>query len=454
MELGGAEAVDSALDTFKMGLSHLVKVVEDGGLEALDNTRFVGFLQEFERTRNQLSLVDHQSVRDAQRRDLTGELCHSSLSRALAATLRISPAEAGRRVRAAETLTERMSMTGQPLAPVRPYLAAAQRDGEVSPEQVDIVERALARVDRVGFDPDQLAWGEQQLAEWAGQFGPKDLRRLAEQVVDGIDPDGTLPDDKLQQDRRHFSLHQTRDGGYAGEFRLTAEAGMKLQAVLGPLAPLRVNTVATEDGRRVEEPDARTYGQRMHDALEQVCDRLLRSNAAVPDAGGTPATVIITFDLQDLLAKTGYAVTSDGTLVPTEKALQLANAADVYFAAVTAKGEVLRLGRQRRIATRSQTIALIARDSGCSFPGCETAPEYCERHHVVPWNEGGATNLDNLTLLCRYHHHNFLGKGWDCQINPDGLPEWRPPWHIDRQRRPMINNRIRSSIAAQTHRRQ
>ncbi len=96
--------------------------------------------------------------------------------------------------------------------------------------------------------------------------------------------------------------------------------------------------------------------------------------------------------------------------MPTEKALQLANAADVYFAAVTAKGEVLQLGRSRRIATRSQTIALIARDKGCSFPGCDTAPEWTERHHVIPWAEGGPTDLDNLTLLCRYHHHNFLSQ--------------------------------------------
>ena len=125
----------------------------------------------------------------------------------------------------------------------------------------------------------------------------------------------------------------------------------------------------------------------------------------------------------------------------------------MYFAAVTATGEVLQLGRSRRIATRSQTIALIARDSGCSFPGCDTAPEWTERHHVIPWVEGGRTDLDNLTLLCRYHHHNFLAKGWDCEINPDGLPEWRPPWWVDRERKPMINNRIRSAMAAASSRR-
>ena len=454
MDLGGADAVDAAFDALIVGYEHLLKLVEDGGLEAFDDTRFVAYLQGFERFRNRLALADHQSVRDAQRRDLAGALCHASLPRALAATLRLSVGEAGRRVRAAEAMTGRMSMTGQPLAPVRPHLAAAQRDGEISAEQVDLVERALAKVDRVGFDPAAVERGEEMLARYATQFGPKDLKRLAERVVDDIDPDGTLPDDTLQADRRHVSLHPTRDGGYAGEFRLTAEAGVKLQAVLGPLAKRRLNTTETAEGKPVEEPDSRTYGQRMHDALEQVCDRMLRCDS-MPDAGGTPATVIITFDLQDLLDKTGYAVGSDGTLIPTEKALQLANAAEVYFAAVTAKGQVLNLGRSRRIASRSQTIALIARDAGCSFPGCDTAPEWCERHHVVLWSEGGLTDLDNLTLVCAYHHHNFLAKGWDCQINADGLPAWRPPWWIDRDRRPLINNRIRSALAATAaHRRQ
>lgn len=67
---------------------------------------------------------------------------------------------------------------------------------------------------------------------------------------------------------------------------------------------------------------------------------------------------------------------------------------------------------------------------------------------------GGLTDLDNLTLVCGFHHHNFLAKGWDCEINLDGLPEWRPPWHVDRDRKPLINNRIRSALAAAQHRRQ
>ena len=293
-------------------------------------------------------------------------------------------------------------MLGQLLDPLRPHLAAAQRTGEINTEQVSIIERALARVDRPGFDPADITAGEELLTRFAADFGPKELKRLAEQVVDHIDPDGTLPQDQLNTDRRFFHLRQTKDGAYLGEFRLTGEAGVKLQALLGPLAKPMVNTLTGLDGQLIEQPDARHHGQRMHDALEDLCDRLLRAESSVPDSGGTPATVIITIDIDHLLANTGYGVASDGTLIRTETVRALVDQAEVYTAFLTGAGQLLRLGRSRRIATRSQTIALITRDSGCSFPGCDTAPEFCERHHIKAWFDGGATDLDNLTLLCRY----------------------------------------------------
>ena len=126
-------------------------------------------------------------------------------------------------------------MLGEPLTPMRPQLAAAQRTGEISPEQVDIVERALAKVDHRGFDPADLDEGEQLLTRFADTFGPKDLKSLADQVVDHIDPDGSRP--ARRAERRPAALpppQNARDGGWAGEFRLTGEAGTKLQALLGP----------------------------------------------------------------------------------------------------------------------------------------------------------------------------------------------------------------------------
>ncbi|MDN5805608.1 MAG: HNH endonuclease [Brevibacterium sp.] len=68
-----------------------------------------------------------------------------------------------------------------------------------------------------------------------------------------------------------------------------------------------------------------------------------------------------------------------------------------------ADGDVLMLGRSKRLVSRRQRLALSARDIGCQFPGC-LARRRCDAHHLRPWSQGGATDLDNLILLCRTHH--------------------------------------------------
>ncbi len=442
-----------ALDALSTSLDHVVKIVEDGGLDDLDSSELVEFFQSFEQVRNRLPLVDHSLIHAADRRDLPQLLCQGSMRRVLASALRISKAEAARRVRAAEAVGRRVSPLGEQLAPVRPQLAAAQRSGSITPEQVGIVERALGQVDRRGFDPADIDAGERLLTRHASTFAPEDLRGLAQRVVDAIDPDGTLPDEQLNQDRRHFHLRPTRDGAYVGEFRLTGAVGAKLKALLDPLAKVRTPLgVATSDGAPAPgtawtEPDGRTHGQRMHDAVEEVCDRLLRSGDA-PDTGGVPATVIVTLSWDELLGRLGYGRTGDGTLISAARVLELADNADIIPTVLNASGAVVALGRSRRIASRSQTLALYARDSGCSFPGCAHPPQYCERHHVVAWIDGGNTDLDNLTLLCRYHHHNFAARGWTCRINGDGLPELTPPPWMGRDQQPMINTRIQAALTA------
>jgi hypothetical protein len=177
----------------------------------------------------------------------------------------------------------------------------------------------------------------------------------------------------------------------------------------------------------VHDLDTRHYGQRLHDALQDLCDRLLAAGDTVP-SGGVPATVIVTIDWDDLLNRCGYGRSSDGTLIPTKTVLQMATNADIIPAVLNASGAVLDLGRSRRIASHTQTLALTARDGGCSFPGCDRAAQCCERHHITEWVDGGETNLDNLTLLCRYHHHNFATRGWTCAApTPTGYPNGPHP---------------------------
>ncbi len=140
-----------------------------------------------------------------------------------------------------------------------------------------IIERALETVDRRGFDPADIAHGEALLTEHAVVFPPEDLKLLADRVRRRAStPTAPCPTMQLNTDRRYFHLRSTRDGAYVGDFRLTGTLGAKLKTLLDPLAKPRIDPSGAVDPR--------TFGQRSHDALEDLCDRQLRAGD-VPDAG-------------------------------------------------------------------------------------------------------------------------------------------------------------------------
>ena len=435
-------ALDVALDETQQALTKMISLLDAGWLEQLNAAEKISFWQKFETFRNQLPLIDHALIADAETTDLAGEYCFSNLKMLMTRRLQLSPAEAAARVRAAAAVGPRVSSEGEAEVPVLPQLAAAQRAGEVGTEQVQIVARAMQKLSRPDLDPDRVAAVQQQLVKHAKELGPKDLRLVADRIVDAVDPEGPEPvDDQLQQDRRHLELRQRRDGMWQLEGKLTNTVGAQLNAVLDPLTRPRTSTVEI-DGKSTEIPDVRHYGQRMHDAFEDACGRLLQL-ADRPAVGGTPASVIVTVQVEDVLAKAGIAETTDGTQLSSTQLFRIADEAEIWPTIIDRHGVPLALGRTRRIASRGQTMALISREGGCSFPGCDHPPQWCDRHHIIDWIDGGPTDLDNLTLLCRYHHTHFLQKSWVCRMNADGLPEWIPPRWIDPEQRPQVNGRIR-----------
>ena len=435
--------LDAVLDRLNDVYAELLDTVETGGLEQLSAAEKISFWRRFETFRNRLPLIDHGLIADAEASDLAGEYSFSNLARFLMRMFQLSPAEAASRVRAAAALGPRTSMSGERLEPVMPKLAALQRDGAVTTEKVQIVERAMHKLSRTGLNPADVETAEQLLSDYAPVLGPTDLRRYALRVVDAADPDGPEPvDDQLQQQRRYLELQQRRDGMWHLQGRLTSTVGAQLRAVLDPLARLRSSSIEDEHGNIIQILDERPAAQRLHDGLDEACGRLLKS-ADQPMVGGIPASVIVTIPLQDLLAKAGLAETSDGTMLTSEQLLRIADEAEIWPTIIDHNNVPMALGRTQRLASRGQTMALIARDAGCSFPGCTHPPAWCDRHHILDWVLGGRTDLDNMTLLCRYHHTHFLQKGWTCQINADGLPEWTPPRWIDHRQRPQLNARIR-----------
>ena len=66
-------------------------------------------------------------------------------------------------------------------------------------------------------------------------------------------------------------------------------------------------------------------------------------------------------------------------------------------------GEVIGAGRTTRLINRRLRRALEHRDRTCAVPGCG-ATRGLHAHHIRHWEDGGPTDLDNLVLVCPYHH--------------------------------------------------
>jgi len=131
---------------------------------------------------------------------------------------------------------------------------------------------------------------------------------------------------------------------------------------------------------------------------------------------------------------------ANGQRIRVADTYRLLGEASVGWVVHNSRGGILNYGRTRRYASEQQIEALIARDGGCANPGCTAAAEWCDRHHILEWQAGGETNLDNLVLLCRYHHMRLLLQGWLIEIH-DGVPWFTPPKTIDPQQRPLRNYR-------------
>lgn len=104
------------------------------------------------------------------------------------------------------------------------------------------------------------------------------------------------------------------------------------------------------------------------------------------------------------LLRAGQAWVERGGPVEAATAARHACDGDVVGMVIDVNGDVLAMGRTRRFATPAQRRALRVRDRGCcQFPGCQQRRRL-KAHHIVPWGEGGATDLDNLVLVCQAHH--------------------------------------------------
>ena len=331
-------------------------------------------LRATEKVRRQLEAIEHRLITQVEELNLPGLHVMRSTSAFLAALLNLAPREAALRVRHAHHLSPRLTVTGQRLEPILPLTAGAQAAGSVSAGHATVIINTIDRLP-VTLGIDEIGAAEAYLAGQAEIFDPPTLAGIGRQLVDTLDPDGALNEEAAQARRRQLSLAPGGDG----MFRLTAD----LDAGTAALAQTVLHALASPQPSEAGVHDERTGGQRLHDAFRAVLKLALRSDQ-LPRSGGIPATVLITMTAEQFATGTGLCHTSYGQRMTVGQALRIAGEASIGWVVHNSTGAVIDHGRTKRIATEGQTLALIARDKGCTFPSCTAPPEWTERHHIVP----------------------------------------------------------------------
>ncbi|MCC6270897.1 MAG: hypothetical protein IT190_06440 [Microbacteriaceae bacterium] len=106
------------------------------------------------------------------------------------------------------------------------------------------------------------------------------------------------------------------------------------------------------------------------------------------------------------------------------------------FVGVDKRGNIIDLGRESRLFTTYQKVALAVRDGGCMFDGCDRAAGWTEAHHINHWaRDGGKTDVADGILLCRHHHMLVHNNHWEI-VRKDGAYWLIPPPDIDREQTP------------------
>jgi hypothetical protein len=301
-------------------------------------------------------------------------------------------------------------------------VAAGMAAGVVSTEQARVIVDGLdALPERVGTEV--LAKAEAQLVEWAAEFGPKELRRLARRILEVVAPDiAEAEEAKRLEEEEKQAREDTRitsrslgNGSVRGTIVTSDATWGRFMTYLESFTSPRKQAGAI-GGEEDQIPYPRRLGRAFTALLEHLDPKKL------PEHGGDATTVLVTLSLDALRADLAVAglIDGEGGEISASEARRLACIANIIPVVLGGQGEILDLGRTRRLASPAQRKALALRDQKCRAEGCTVPARWCEAHHLKSWAAGGKTNLKDLVLECNHHHHLMHDPTYSHEILPNG----------------------------------
>ncbi|CAN5192529.1 HNH endonuclease signature motif containing protein [soil metagenome] len=346
----------------------------------------------------------------------------------------IDPTDARDWCRVGRAIRPRLSLQGEVLPPDSPQIARAVASGDLGVSRASRVLAALGEVSPF-VSPEKLAGLERVLVAHAATLTSRDLNRLCRSLPDIFDPDGSEHREDLLRPKAGVRIRQLTEGLTQAIVTMHPEAaGFLLSALDARTAPRRTPAFETEIDAVDPLRDDRPLAQRRLDALVAIARESLSGDTG--QVAGTSVTMVVTVALDALQSGLGGAcIEGVDQPISAATARRLAAHADLIPAVLGSTSEPLDVGFTQRLATSAQRRALGIRDQGCLWPGCQAPPGWCEVAHIAPWKLGGRTDLDNLALLCAFHHRRFDHDGW--RLERQGSERFLiPPSHVDSRRTP------------------
>ncbi|GAA4169042.1 HNH endonuclease signature motif containing protein [Gryllotalpicola koreensis] len=398
---------------------------------ALTDGQLVGFVEEIEAAARQVDALRIAAAGEVARRSVADD--QDSLARrlgfktaagALAGITRSSGKEAAKLVKDASDLAQ------------LPAVEQAVLDGRIGRESAAAISGELKKaaggtLENLAAAPGtpearELQAVQTQLVELATSAGADEVKAKAAEKAAALNVAAVVDQAAKAMDGRFFWIGPTVDGAARVSGLLPAGHAAVVRGVLDGLSnPKGKKTVTFQPESDAVPADARTRGQKAADHLRDVFSSAARS-AEMPDMGGDHPTVWISTTAAELQSGSGlafYAGTSEP--VPVQEAVQAACAGGIQTVIFGKDGDVLNLGLEVRGFTKRQRRAIALRDGGtCIIPGCDVPAQWCEVHHVVPYTDGGPTDVCNGVLVCWFHHHEIDTGPWHLRMT-HGTPEVR-----------------------------
>ncbi|HYF46844.1 MAG TPA: DUF222 domain-containing protein [Acidimicrobiales bacterium] len=280
---------------------------------------------------------------------------------------------------------------------------------------------------------------EAELLEQAEHESPQDFRKRVDRFIaehqstqDGLDEHGR------RRARNSLRFWNDRDGMKRMSGAFDPDLGAEIEAEVRRKAEDRWRAECIERKEQKAPASVVTNERRMAEALGEVCRRSFGSD--VRDGRRPVSRVGVTMTLDQLMGRDDRpAERRDGSPIPAAVARKKACADGVIPIVLNGQSIPVDWGRTRRYGQPNQFEALALLHPTCTLFGCTAPVDWTDLHHIEHYEDGGPTDLANLTPSCDHCHDLVHRPGWGAEKLPNStVHSWAPDgreWFAEPRRR-------------------